>query len=526
MSDHRQMSHRWLTARHHVDSMDFNAFSGRMPVSPSLSRRSAVLLTTAATVVLTTAMPAAASSGPATPAGLWASTIGSGISLTWEQPRSGPRATSFRVYEDDQVRARVSTTATYLEVPFGSSHSYTVAAVDRRGRESARTAPVTGRSWLYGYNPECLPASAVTMTATDVTATAFTLSWTRHPLGGDLELRVGGQNLGPISSTGVRVGGLAPGTAHQAVLYRPNRCTGGGGGGGAVPVGSLTMTTAPGSATPPQAPTGLTVSSRTDSTIGLTWTAPPGARSARYAVYDGGTLAAVVSGTTVSVDRLYHSTWHRFTVAALDTAGGESPHSATVSTGTETCRAEPPRPTAPAATVVSSSSVRLVWSMEAAATSYTVFDRDDPVVTTRYPEAVLTGLPPASKHSYRVSATLAQACGETPRSRRTDVATLDGPAARPAAPASLDVETNTPGTWPSEAHVTLTWPASAGGEPTTGYRVYEGAQVAGETAGTSLALSVGAATTHEYVVVAVSAAGHESAPSPRLTVRATYLPPP
>lgn len=494
-------------------------------MSPSPSHRGAVLLIAAATAVLTTAMPAsAASSGPGTPAGLWASTIGTGITLTWDQPRSGSPATSFRVYEDEQVMARVSTTAAYLEVPFGSSHTYTVAAVDRRGRESARTAPVTGRSWLYGYNPECMPVSGVTITATDVIASAFTLVWTRHPLGGDLELRVDGQSLGPVSSTGARVGGLAPGTAHQAVLYRADRCH--TGGGTAVPVGSLTVTTAPGSATPPQAPTALTVSGRTDSTIGLSWTAPPGPQPARYAVYDGATLAAVTSGTVAAVGRLYHATSHRFTVAALDAAGNESAHSNAVTAGTETCLSEPPAPTTPNATAVSSSSVRLSWTLEAAALSYTVFDRETPIATTRYPQVVLTGLPPASAHAYRVVAALTQACGETPRSRRAEVTTPDGAADRPVAPASLTVANNVAGSWPSEAQLTLAWSASAGGGSATGYRLYEGAQVVGETTGTSLTLPVGAATTHEYVVVAVDAAGHESAPSPRVTVRATYLPPP
>ncbi|MBG0561371.1 fibronectin type III domain-containing protein [Actinoplanes aureus] len=494
-------------------------------MSPSLRRRGAVLLITAVAAVAGTAVPAsAAPSGPATPVTLWASTLGTGISLTWEQPRSGSPATSFRVYENDSVVARVSTTAAHLEVPFGSSHTYTVAAVDHRGRESARTAPASGRSWLYGYNPECMPVSGVPITVTEVTATAISVSWSRHSLGGDLELRVDGQSLGWTSSTGARVGGLAPGTDHHVVLYRLNRCH--TGGGGVVPVASTTVTTAAGGATPPQAPSGLTVTGRTDSTIGLAWTAPPGPRPARYAVYDGATLVAVTSTTTVTVDRLHHATWHRFTVAALDAAGNESAHSAAATAGTETCLSEPPRPVALTATAVSSSSVRLSWTLEAAATSYTVFDRGVAVATTRYPQVVLTGLPPASEHAYRVVATLAQGCGESPRSRRAEITTPGGPAARPAAPATLAVTGNVPGSWPSGAQLTLTWSASAGGEQPAGYRVYEGAAVVGETGGTSLTLPVGAATTHEYVVVAVDAAGNESAPSPRVTVQAMYMPPP
>ncbi|MFI6231193.1 hypothetical protein ACIBCR_28250 [Micromonospora echinospora] len=127
-------------------------------MSPPLRRRGAVLLATVLGTVATTAPAVSAgSTGPATPTALWASTTGSSISLTWEQPRTGARAAAFRVYEDDRVVARTTTTATYLDVPFGSTHTYTVTAIDRRGRESARATPATGRSWQYGYNPECMP---------------------------------------------------------------------------------------------------------------------------------------------------------------------------------------------------------------------------------------------------------------------------------------------------------------------------------------------------------------------------------
>lgn len=494
-------------------------------MSPPLHRRCAVVLIITLATVLSVASPASAGSGgPATPTALWASTTGTGISLTWEQPRAGTPATSFRVYESDEVVARVGTTATNLEVPFGSSHTYTVAAVDHRGRESARTAPVTGRSWLYGYNPECMSPSAVSITVIEVTSSAAALSWSRHPLGGDLELRVDGRSLGWTSSTSARVGGLTPGTSHAIDLYRHNQCH--TGGGGVQRVGSSTVTTLPGDPARPEPPSGLTVTGRTDSTIGLSWTAPAGTRPARYAVYDGATRVAATAGTAVTVDRLHPSTSHRFTVAALDAAGNESAHTTAVTAATDTCPSTPPRPVAVNAVATSPSSVRLSWVLETAATSYTVLDGDTPVATTRYPEAVLTGLASASRHTYRVIATLAQGCGQSPRSRPAAVVTPAGPASRPAAPAALTVTGNAAGTWPSGALLTLAWSPAPGETPTAAYRVYEGARLVGEIAGTSMTVPVGAATTHEYVVVAVDEAGHESAPSPRVTVRAMFMPPP
>ncbi|WBB80501.1 hypothetical protein O7606_03700 [Micromonospora sp. WMMD882] len=501
-------------------------------MSPPPGRRSAVLLATVATAVpLLAPAPAVAAppapaavvraGGPATPTALWASTTGTGISLAWEQPRAGSPAVSFRVYESAEVVARASTTSAYLEVPFGSSHTYTVAAVDRWGQESPRSAAVTGRSWLSGVNPECLPDPGVSVTVTEVTASAVGLTWTRHPLGADLEVRVDGSSLGWTSATGVRVGGLTPGAVHQVALYRQNRCQ----PGGLVLVGSRTVTTAPGAPARPAAPTGLAVTGRTDSTVDLTWSAPTGPPPARYAVYDGATLVATTTGTATRVDRLYHATRHRFTVAALDAVGNESAHAPAVTTATATCLAAPPRPATPTVLSASPSSVRLAWTLDAAADAYTVLDGETPVATTRYPEVALTGLRSASSHAYRVVAALAQGCGESPRGPSVDVSTPGGPTARPPAPGSLVVSGNVPdGT--TTTQVTLSWSAGPAGEPVVGYRVYEGADVVGGSAGTSLTLPVGAATTHEYVVVAVNAAGHESAPSPRVTVRATFLPPP
>lgn len=447
--------------------------------------------------------------------------MGTSITVTWQQPRTGSPARAFRVYEGDRVVARNTTTSAVLDVPFGSSHTYTVTAVDADGRESPRSAPVTGRSWLSGVNPECLPSPPLPITVTAVTASAVSLTWPRPSLGGDLEVRVNGVSLGWTSLTSARVGGLAPDSTHQITLYRYQRC----GPTTPVEVGSVSVATAAGPADRPGAPTGLTVTGRTDATVRLSWTAPAGPRPARYAVYEGATLMATSTDTEVTVDRLHHATEHRFTVAALDAAGNESAHSPAVWATTEPCLADPPRPVGLTATALSPSSVRLAWTFDSAATSYTIYDGQEAVATAYHSEAVVSGLPSASWHAFRVSATLPQPCGETARSAAATVTTAAGPSARPDAPATLTVTGNTPG-GTLGTRITLAWSASAGAHPVARYRVYEGATVVGETTATSLTLDVAPGTWHAYTVVAVDAAGNESAASPPVTVRATFLPPP
>lgn len=91
---------------------------------------------------------------------------------------------------------------------------------------------------------------------------------------------------------------------------------GGGGGGG----------------TPPGAPTGLTVTGVTSSSVSLSWTAPSGTVTG-YDVYESGNQASTASGTTATVSGLAASTTYTFTVAAYNSAG-TGPQSGSVSATT------------------------------------------------------------------------------------------------------------------------------------------------------------------------------------------------
>jgi hypothetical protein len=484
-------------------------------------RRAFALALVLVAAVLTPGTPARAdAAAPAPPQRLSLIAGTTSMSLSWEQPRTGPRARWFQVYEGARVVARNTTTSAVVPVAFNSTHTFTVTAVDDQGRESAATAPVSGHAWAPGMNPECLSPEPLTITATGTTASAASLSWPRHPLWYDLELRLGGASLGRTSLTSVRIGGLAPETTYSVGLYRYNGCL-----QRTVPVALGSLTTAAGSAERPAAPSAAGVTGRTDTSVRLAWTAPGGPPPAGYVVYDGDTLVARTSSTTVTVGRLYHASWHAFTVAAVNAAGHESTHTTPLAASTEACQAVPPRPTGLTATVLSPSSVRLGWTFRSEAVSYTVYDGDRPVAFPAGPDAMVTGLASGSRHNFRVTATLPDGCGETARGTAVAVTTPAGPADRAAPPADLTLTGNAP-LDASTTAVTLGWTASPGTVPAAGYRVYEGATLAGEAAGTELSLTVGAGTRHTYTVVAVDAAGNESAASAPLAVQAMYLPPP
>jgi chitinase len=96
---------------------------------------------------------------------------------------------------------------------------------------------------------------------------------------------------------------------------------------------SLVLTGPGGSGgTAPAAPTGLTVTGTTSSSVSLSWTAPSGTVTGYY-VYKNGSQTATVTGTTETVTGLSASTSYTFTVAAYN-SNGTSPQSSQVSATT------------------------------------------------------------------------------------------------------------------------------------------------------------------------------------------------
>jgi hypothetical protein len=75
-----------------------------------------------------------------------------------------------------------------------------------------------------------------------------------------------------------------------------------------------------GSGTAPAAPTGLAVTGTTASSASLSWTAPAGTVTG-YNVYENGTKAASVTGTSATVSGLAAATAYSFTVTAYNAAG-------------------------------------------------------------------------------------------------------------------------------------------------------------------------------------------------------------
>ncbi|MCY9691482.1 fibronectin type III domain-containing protein [Paenibacillus alginolyticus] len=99
---------------------------------------------------------------------------------------------------------------------------------------------------------------------------------------------------------------------------------------------SATTNTSGGDTQAPTAPTNLSVTGTTSSSVSLSWTASTdNVGVTGYDVYNGASLAVSVTGTTATVTGLAASTTYTFTVKAKDAAGNVSAASSSVSGTTQ-----------------------------------------------------------------------------------------------------------------------------------------------------------------------------------------------
>jgi fibronectin type 3 domain-containing protein len=270
--------------------------------------------------------------------------------------------------------------------------------------------------------------------------------------------------------------------------------------------------------TPPTAPTGLTATAASPTTINLSWTASTdnvGVTS--YKVFRDGAPSPIASvvGTSFSDTSLAPTTTHSYTVMASDAIGNLSPASNTATATTPADTVAPTAPTNLTAIAANSTTVNLSWTASTdnvGVVSYSVF-RDGgatPIAITSGTSFSDVGLAVGSTHSYLVKASDA-AGNQSAASNGVVVTTTGADVTPPSVPTGLTA------TGASATVIDITWTASTDNVGVSGYKVFRdggATEIATVSTGTSFSdtgLAVG--STHSYQVSAFDAANNQSAKS-------------
>ncbi|WP_370373650.1 fibronectin type III domain-containing protein [Catenulispora sp. GP43] len=556
------------------------------------------------------------STGPAAPTALSASaTSSSSIALTWTETNNSDAAASYDVYEGSTKVATVSgTSATITGLAAGSTHTYTVTAVDGSGVESAHSTAATATTPSSANTP----ATPANLAVSGTTSSSISLSWTETnnaDPAASYQVLEGSTVVATSTGTSATVGGLTAGSTHTYTVEALDAA-----GNASAPSASVTGTTANPS-TVPAVPQHVVVASATSSSITLNWTETNNSdAAASYNVYEGTSKVATSTTTSATITGLAAGSTHAYTVTAVDAAGNESAHSAAATgsttggggvgltatikktkdwgsgyTDTATLtntsgsavtgwdvqfdldkseniessagvtyassanhytlsndsadatlaagaslqfqfsgdygsggyiapanvaayalsgQQTPATPTGLTVTGTTTSSISLAWTEtdnSDPAAAYTVSEGGVTVATVATTSATISGLAAGSTHTYTVTAVDASGNGSAASAPVTATTGSGGPAT-PATPTGLTV------TGTTSSSISLSWTETDNGDPAASYQVREGSTVVASPTATSATVSgLAAGSTHAYTVVAVDSAGNTSAPSAPVT---------
>ncbi len=325
---------------------------------------------------------------------------------------------------------------------------------------------------------------------TGATASTISLGWTASTdntaVAGYGLYRDNG-NAGSTSVPSATFSGLACGRSYHLAVdaYDAN--------GNRSARSSVTSSTAPCPDTaPPSAPSGLTQTGVTQSTVGLTWTASSdNVGVAGYGIYLAGVRIASTSSPGYTFASLTCGTTYSAGVDAYDAAGSRSAV-ATLFVATAACSGDTQAPTAPqnqSIAAVTESSFRMSWSAatdNVGVTGYAVYLNGAKVGTTTGTSYTYTGLTCGT--AYTVGLEAFDAAGNT-----SDLTQATGPASTSACTPAPDTQApSSPGNLTlgavSQTSASVSWSASSDNVGVTGYGYYRGGSLVGERHGDELRL--------------------------------------
>lgn len=364
------------------------------------------------------------------------------------------------------------------------------------------------------------PSAPANLVSSNLTQNSVTLSWSASSdnvavTGYDVYRNGTKLNTALITGTSFNVTGLTAAIAYQFYVNARDAA-------GNTSLNSNTVNITTPDTQAPAAPTGLTASSITQTTLTLNWSASTdNVAVTGYDVYQNGVKinASPVTLTTYNVGGLSPSAAYQFYINARDAAGNISANSSTINVTTASVPDTEP-PASPAnliASAITQSSLSLTWTASSdnvGVTGYDVFQNNSkvntsPVTTTSYN---ITGLSALTTYNYYVQAR--DAAGNISQPGNNIIITTPD-TQPPSAPAGL-LSSNL-----TAVSVTLNWSAATDNVSVAGYDVYQNGikiNVLPVAATTYAVTGLSTATGYSFYVRAIDGSGNTSGNSNTINI--------
>ena len=383
------------------------------PWTPPATAPSRATLTTSTSACSTTLRPSPSTDtqAPSTPSGLAASNITqSALTLSWNPSTDNVQVTGYDLYRDGtKVASPTSPGASQSGLACGTSYAFAVEALDAAGNRSSRATLTTSTSACSTTTPPPpptdtqAPSTPTGLAVSSATRTSASLSWNPSTdnvaVAGYRSYR-DGVYQSTTTQPPTTVSGLSCGTAYT---FEVDAFDAEGNASNRASVIGSTLACPDTQA--PSAPAGVVASSRTATSIALTWSASSdNVGVTGYGLYRGGSVVGTGTTTTGIFSGLTCNTNYTLAVDAYDAAGNRSAKT-TVMVSTTACpdTTPPSAPTGLAASNVTQTGLTLSWNASTdnvGVTGYDVYREETKVASVNSTSSNQGGLMCSTKYRF------------------------------------------------------------------------------------------------------------------------------
>jgi chitodextrinase len=351
---------------------------------------------------------------PSAPSGLASSNVTqTGLTLTWNASSDNVGVVSYDLSRDGtQVASPTAPSASVSGLTCASSYAFAVRARDAAGNvsQAAQLSVATAACSAPAPAPAPdtqAPTAPASLAISAASATSVSLTWNASSdnvgVAGYRSYR-DSSYVSTGSQTATTISGLACGTAHTFAVNAFDQA-----GNSSASSSVIGSTLACADTQAPSAPANVSISSRTATSIALTWSpSTDNVGVIGYGLYQGGTSTLQSAGTVGIFTGLVCNTNYTLAIDAVDAAGNRSAKT-TVMVSTTACpdTQAPSAPTGLAASNVTQTGLTLSWSASSdnvGVVSYDVYRNGTKVTSATSPSASQTALTCGASYTFGVEA--------------------------------------------------------------------------------------------------------------------------